>query len=68
MVLILNLPKLPKGSIIPNPQFLSDAEQLIKDNEAKKQRKFEIKLELFSCIAGGIMGFVTSLIFWLITK
>lgn len=64
----MNIPNLPKGPVIPTPHFLSDTEKLIKENEDKQQHKFEIKLEIFSCICGGIMGLITSLIFWLITK
>lgn len=62
------VPKLPQGPIIPNPHFLSDVEKLIKEVEEKKQRDFAIRLEIFSCICGGIMGLITSLLFWLITK
>lgn len=68
MVIILNLPNLPRGQILPNPHFLSDAEKIMKDAKDKEQRLFQIKLEIFSCISGGIMGFLTSLFFWLISK
>ena len=55
-----------------------EAEQrrIAEAEEAERQRKEEIRqqrahnwhIAVFSSVAGGVMGFLTSLAFWLITK
>lgn len=60
--------KLPVGSLIPQPRTFPDLEKIEKAEEAKKQRKHDWIIAIFSTISGGIMGLISSIIFWLITK
>ena len=36
--------------------------------QLKEQRRHDYMVALFGCVGGGVMGFLTSLLFWLITK
>lgn len=64
----MQLPNLPRGSIIPQPNLVTNAEKIINENKAKEQRKHDYKVALYGAVCGGIIGLITSLSFWLITK
>lgn len=64
----IEIPAIARGEVLPHSVEL---ETMMKEKEKlllKKQRRHEWRMEIFSLIGGGIMGFITSLIFWLIER
>ncbi len=61
-------PNLAKGTQIPE----SAAMYIMDKEERKAERNREFRhdwlIALFSSISGGIVGFLASLVFWLLTK
>ncbi len=63
-------PKIATGKFVPGGTKpidiqLREAKEKYKE---KQQRRHDWFIAMFSVIGGGIMGFITSLIFWWITK
>lgn len=67
---IPEMPKLAKGSSLPQMNALAEAEfqQLKQERERKKQFRHDWLIASFSAVSGAVFGFITSLIFWLIEK
>lgn len=64
----MKLPPLVKGQVVPyNVQ-----EKQLQDERENSRRKIQYRhdwlIAIFSVVGGGIMGFLTSLIFWICTK
>lgn len=64
----LNIPDIANGSVIPH----SIKEKLISEEKEKTLRKKQFHhdwiIAISSAAIGGIFGFLSSLVFWLITK
>lgn len=63
----MQLPSLPRGSVIPNFSSISEAEKIIQENKIKEERIHDYKVTILSVIGGGIAGFISSILVWLIT-
>ncbi len=64
----IEIPAIARGAVLPHGV---EAELMNQEKEKilrKQQRRHEWRMEIFSLIGGGIMGFITSLIFWLIER
>lgn len=61
-------PKIKLGSINPIPNRISEFDEIVKQEELRKQKNHDWKIAIFSTLCGGIMGFITSLTFWLLSK
>lgn len=64
----MQLPSLPRGSVIPNSSSISEIEKIIQENKIKEERIHDYKIAIFSTISGGIAGFISSMLVWLITR
>lgn len=63
------MPKMATGTVIPGGLMTSEKIKELKEQEQiRKQHLHDWKIAIFGTLGGGVMGFVTSLIFWLITK
>ena len=63
----MQLPKLPRGSVIPTINFISDTEKIINESKAKKQRRHDYKIAFIGIVGGFISGFLSSMLVYLIT-
>lgn len=64
----MKIPDIASGKVVPlgvQKQLLREAKEKA---EKKSQRRHDYLVAVFSSICGGIMGFITSFIFWWITK
>lgn len=62
-------PVMATGKVIPGGILTPEKIKELKETERiKKQNAHDWKIAIFSTIGGGVMGFITSLIFWLVTK
>lgn len=62
--LFVKPPSIVAGEVVPCSVY----EKAAQEEKEKKQRRHEWAIAIFGVIGGGIMGFVSSLIFWLCTK
>lgn len=67
---IPEMPKLAKGTSVPQMNALKEAEiqHLKEEYERKRQFRHDWLIASFSAVSGAVFGFITSLIFWLIEK
>lgn len=56
--------KIANGELLPYSYY----QELKKETERKRQFRHDWLLATFSALSGGVFGFLTSLIFWLISK
>ena len=64
----MQFPSLHRGSVIPNFSSISEAEKIIQENKIKEERIHDYKITIFSAIIGGITGFLSSMLVWIITR
>lgn len=63
-VLRMKLPSIITGGVVPHYVYEKSAQE----EKEHKQRKHDWRIALFSVLGGGVMGLITSFIFWLCTK
>lgn len=64
----MKIPKLPRGSIIPTPPNWNNLLELKENETLRKQYIHDYKIAILGIVGGGITGFISSIIVWLITK
>lgn len=64
----MQFPKLSQSTIVPESLIIKELEESKKKDETRKQHIHDYKIALLGIIGGGIMGLITSIIFWLITE
>lgn len=64
----MRIPNIVSGKVIPSGVDLEIIKQEKENMIRKQSRKHDWIIAIFSVIGGGVMGFLTSLIFWLCTK
>lgn len=62
------IPEYAKGTIIPNSVLARQLEEEKEKALRRKQFIHDWKIAIFSTLGGAIAGFLTSLIFWLVSK
>lgn len=67
-MILLNISEFLKNSISSASNSLQKSNQAIKDTAKKEQYKHDWIVATVSIIGGGIMGFIASILFWLLTK
>lgn len=63
----MKLPKIVTGEQLPAGVELALAKQAKEEAELRANRRHDWLIASFGVIGGGVMGFIASLIFWLIT-
>ena len=63
-----SLPTMATGTKIPDSIIALQAKQAQEEARIKDQRRHDWKIAAFGVFGGAVAGFVTSIIFWSITK
>lgn len=64
----MDFPKLKLGSVLPTPPNPHTITELKNNDDLAKQHSHDYKIAIISIIGGGVAGFISSMIVWLITK
>lgn len=63
----IEIPAIARGEVLPH----GIGEELMKQEKEKillkQQHRHDWRIAIFGVVGGGVMGFLTSLLFWLIT-
>lgn len=63
----IEIPAIARGAVLP---YGVEAELMNQEKEKilrKQQRRHDWRIAIFGGLGGGVMGFLTSLLFWLMT-
>ncbi len=64
----IEIPKIAQGFVVPNCVIEAEIKEAKEKEERRNLYIHNWKVAIFSILGGGIMGFITSFIFWLIEK
>lgn len=62
------IPDIAQGKVVPDIVWMKEMEEAKEKELRKKQFRHDWRIAIFSLLGGGIMGFVTSFVFWIITN
>lgn len=62
------IPKMAQGTVAPDSVHFMELDKIQKEAEKRSQRRHDWRIAIFGVFGGGIMGLITSIAFWLLTR